>query len=344
MQSKETPTIREVARKASVSVATVSRVLNGVVRVSPTKEQAVREAMKELGFSPSLLSKWLSTGNSNVIGIISQDVSGYYYGMIHEGIASVMNSSSYQAVFTNGQWQAEQDLKVVELISHRWVDGLIFLDSQLPDAVLREVAERLPTVIFGRKLAGLEHRCLTLDNEQIGYLGTQHLLQLGHRAVAHIAGPASHADASERLKGYKRALQEHKIAFDPQLVVAGDYTEHSGLLGVETLLARQVLFTAIFAADDAMAFGAGLGLYNHGLRVPDDVSLVGVDDLPMSKYTIPPLSTVAYPVWEMGQETARAVLAMLDGQPYTLPNFSATLIRRDSTAVFRGTRLGAVAV
>jgi LacI family transcriptional regulator len=344
MQSKETPTIREVARKAGVSVATVSRVLNGVVPVHPEKQQAVREAMKELGFSPSLLSKWLSTGSSNVIGIISQDVSGYYYGIIHDGIASVISSSPYQAVFTHGQWQAEQDLKVVELISHRWVDGLIFLDSQLPEAVLREVAERLPTIIFGRKLEGLEHLCLTLNNELVGYLGTQHLLQLGHRAIAHIAGPASHADANERLKGYKRALQEHRIAFDPQLVVAGDYTEHSGLLGVEALLARQTLFTAIFAADDTMAFGAGLGLYNRGLRVPDDVSLVGVDDLTLSKYTIPPLSTVAQPVWEMGQEAARAILAMLDGKSYALPSFSPTLVRRDSTAVFRGTRLGAMAV
>jgi LacI family transcriptional regulator len=342
MQSKETPTIREVAYKAGVSVATVSRVLNGVVPVHPEKQQAVREAMKELGFSPSLLSKWLSTGSSNVIGIISQ--SGSYYSMVHDGIGSVMQDSSYQAVFTHGQWQAEQDLRVIELISHRWVDGLIFLDSQIPDAALHEVAARLPTIIFGRKVKGLEPLCLTLDNELIGYLGARHLLQLGHRNIAYIAGPSSHADSAERMQGYKRALREHNIVFDPQLVVEGNYTEHSGILGTDTLLARGVLFTAIFAADDAMALGASLSLYNRGLRVPDDVSVLGTDDLDIAKYVIPPLSTVRQPVYEMGQEAARAILARLEHKPYTLPSFSPTLVRRDSTAVFRQTRSGAIAV
>ncbi len=342
-EAKETPTIREVARKAGVSVATVSRVLNGVVPVHPEKQQAVREAMKELGFSPSLLSKWLSTGSSSVVGVISQDLSGYYYGMLHDGIQTVMNPSPYQAIFTHGQWQAAQDLKVINLISHRWVDALIFLDSQIPEDALLEVASRLPVIIFGRKVKGLEHLCLWLDNEKVGYLGAQHLLQLGHRNIAFISGPSSHSDAIDRLQGYKRALRDYKIPFDSQLVVEGDYTEHSGLLGIETLLSRQVLFTAIFAADDTMAFGANLGLYNRGLRVPDDVSLLGVDDLEVSRYVIPPLSTVRQPVFEMGQEVAQAILARLEGQPYTLASFSPTLVRRDSTAVFRGARAGGVA-
>jgi LacI family transcriptional regulator len=183
---------------------------------------------------------------------------------------------------------------------------------------------------------------LGIDNRKGAYEGIRHLIELGHRRIAHIAGPTSHPDAIERLEGYRAALEDANIPFDPSLITVGDYMEQSGVLAVESLLARGALFTAIFAANDQMAYGASVALYRRGIRVPHDVSLVGFDDLPSSSYFTPPLTTVRQPGPEMGWEAARLVLALLEGYNYTPEPLSTRLVVRESTAMLRSS--GALAM
>jgi LacI family transcriptional regulator len=177
---------------------------------------------------------------------------------------------------------------------------------------------------------------LNFDNFEGGRLATRHLIDLGHRRIAFIAGDPQHPDASDRLRGYRAALEAEGIAFDPALVVPGEYHEVSGLLAVNRLLDSRQQFSGIFAANDQMAIGAALGLHRRSLRVPDDVSLVGFDDLTTSLYAIPPLSTVHQPAYELGQLAARAILQMLAGVAPTAQLPPPRFIARESSRRIRG--------
>jgi LacI family transcriptional regulator len=168
-------------------------------------------------------------------------------------------------------------------------------------------------VVTGRDLKAPGLFAMNFDNFEGGLLATRHLVELGHRRIAFISGDALHPDSNERLRGYRAVLEEAGIAFDPNLVVLGDYNENSGLLAVQRLTQAGQSFSAIFAANDQMASGAALGLHRMGLRVPQDVSLVGFDDLPTSSFAVPPLSTVHQSAYEQGRLSAYAMLQLISG-------------------------------
>ncbi len=171
-----------------------------------------------------------------------------------------------------------------------------------------------------------------MDDFRAAYEATRYLIGLGHRRIAHIAGPTHHQDAVDRYAGYRRALSDANLPIDEQIIFVGDFTEQSGLLATQSLLNRALMFSAIFAANDQMAYGARLALYRHGIRVPDDISLIGFDDQPASAYTTPPLTTVRQPTHAIGQAAAQAILRLLNGQPPALPALSTELIIRESAA------------
>jgi LacI family transcriptional regulator len=193
----------------------------------------------------------------------------------------------------------------------------------------------LPLIVVGRTVPGLEQYSLNIDHLQGGYAATRYLLELGHQRIAHITGLLSHSDALERRKGYLQALAHAGIVADERLSVEGDYSEQSGLLAVETLFSRGIPFTALFAANDQTAYGARLALFRRGIRVPDDVSLVGFDDQPGSAYTTPPLTTVHQPTSDMGRAAAQAALQLLAGAAPTLPRFATQLVVRESAMLRR---------
>jgi LacI family transcriptional regulator len=197
------------------------------------------------------------------------------------------------------------------------------------------VAEERPLVVVGRSIAGIERQCLRVDDVLAAQQATSYLIDLGHRRIAHIAGPATHQDGVDRREGYGRALESAGLPLDEKLIVAGDYTEQSGLLALQALFSRGVMFTAIFIANDQMAYGARLGLYRRGIRVPEDVSIVGFDDLLASAYTTPPLTTIRQPSFEMGRAAAQAMLDLLEQRPANIPGFTTELIIRESAALRR---------
>ncbi|MCL6528148.1 MAG: substrate-binding domain-containing protein [Thermaceae bacterium] len=330
---REIVTLSDVAREAGVSPSTVSRVINGTAKVASRKREAVLKAIERLNYRPNIMAKGLAQGRSLTIGVISQEISSPYYGEMLKGVEQALEGTPYHPIFASGHWRVDREEAALRVLVGRQVDALVVMDGSVPQERLLELVNLMPVVVVGREIQGLS--CLSVDNAQGAFDATRHLLELGHRRIAHIAGPQSHPDAIERLKGYRRALEEADIPFEPALVVEGDYLEPSGLLAVEALLARGALFTAIFAANDQMAYGANVALYRRGIRVPNDVSIVGFDDLPSSSYFTPPLTSIHQPGQELGWEATRLVLARLENREYTPISPSTRLVVRESTALLR---------
>ncbi len=327
----EAVTIRDIAQRAGVSPSTVSRVLNGTTPVAAAKCTAVMAAVKALAFRPNVLAQELARGRSRAIGVLPQGISSPFYGQLIKGIEQGLRGTDYYPLFASGELPAEAALALDLLLAHR-VDGLIVVGGHIADGDLVEVAARIPILAIGRTIQGLEHRCLQVENRDGARKATRHLIDLGHTRIVHITGFAWHRDAMDRREGYEQALREAGIALDPALVLEGDFEEQSGLVVIDALLAAGTPFTAIFAGNDQMAYGAGLALYRRGIRVPRDVSIVGFDDQPSAAYAWPPLTTVRQPALKMGHAAAQALLSQVRGEGFELAAFSTELVVRESTA------------
>ena len=307
-------TLEMVAAAAGVSPSTVSRILNGTAVVADEKRAAVDEAIARLGFVPNPVARGLAGGRSLSIGVEEE-----------------LDRAGYSPLFVSGHWSAAREAQCIQTLQARRVDGIIVLTGRLSDAALAQHAQSLPVVVTGRDLVAPQLYSLNFDNFEGARLATHHLLSLGHRRIAFISGDSRHPDAKERLRGYRAALAAAEVAFEPALVLPGQYTEDSGRMAVEHLLDSREPFTAIFAANDQMAFGAGLALHRRHLRVPEDVSLVGFDDVASALYAIPPLSTVHHPVYELGQAAAQAMLQLLAGEVPTAALPAPRFISRESS-------------
>lgn len=335
-KSNAPKTIEMVALEAGVSPSTVSRILNGTAVVSEAKKKAVEDAVAKLGFVPNPMARGLAGGRTFSIGVITQAIDSPFYGSALRGIEDEMDSAGYSPLFVSGHWNADTEARCIDILRSRRVDGIIVLTGRLTDQTLKKCAQNVPMVVTGRTLKTANLCALNFDNFSGGRMATQHLIDLGHRHIAFIAGDPQHPDATPRLLGYKAALEGAGIAFNPQLVAQGDYNESSGVMAVTQLLASRQRFTAIFAANDQMAIGAAHGLQRHGLRVPDDVSLVGFDDLPTSLYALPPLTTIHQPAYELGRLAATAMMQLLAGVKPAVQLPAPRLIVRESCRRLNG--------
>lgn len=328
-------TLEQVAQAAGVSPSTVSRILNGTAVVAEDKRAAVDAAIARLGFVPNPVARGLAGGRTLSVGVVTQTIDSPFFGGALRGVEDELSRAGYSPLFVSGHWNAEQEVRCIDMLRSRRVDGIIVLAGRLPDSALSAFAQQLPIVVTGRNLIAPGLYALNFDNFEGGRLATHHLLMLGHRRIAFISGDPRHPDAQERLRGYRAALQAAGLPFDDDLVVPGQYTEDSGRMAVERLVDSRESFTAIFAANDQMAFGAALALHRRNLRVPDDVSLVGFDDVVGALYTLPPLSTVHHPVYELGQFAAGAMLQMLAGETPTAKLPPPRFISRESSRELR---------
>ena len=326
-------TLEDIARLAGVSPSTVSRVLTGSKRVTEDKRALVLAAIQKYQYRPNAAARGLVRGRSMTIGVLMQDISSPFFARMVSGIEQALDRAAYRPMFASTHWRTEHqenETLAVQLVLERQVDGMIVLAGRIPDADLRALAQELPLIVVARRIEGLESHCIYVDNEGGAYRATRYLLGLGHTRIAHITGTLDHPDALDRQAGYQRALAEAGLGPDERLIAEGLFTEESGLSAVEELLTRGERFTAVLAANDQMAYGAMLGLFNHGYRIPADVSLVGFDDQFLSAYTLPPLTTVRQPSQEMGHAAAEAMLRLLNGQEPHLPHFPTELIIRKS--------------
>jgi LacI family transcriptional regulator len=323
-------TVHEVARVAGVSAATVSRFLNGTAKVSEDKRKAIESVIEKLNYKPNVLAQNLKTGSSRTIGLLTQSLMSGYFADAMAGIDDALQGTGYAPLIVSGHWHPDEEAERIELLIARRVDGLVILSGKLTDEQILDLSQRVPIVAFGRELHGERAYGFSLDNYRGACDAVEHLVQHGHRDIAFIAGPADHLDAQARLAGYRDTLARHGIAANPALVLDGDFQESSGLAAVEHLLAAGQRFSALFAANDLMAYGARLALYRRGIRVPEDISVIGFDDLHSSMYTTPPLTTVRQPLFDVGRCLGGAILRMIAQEPLATEVPELSLVVRES--------------
>jgi LacI family transcriptional regulator len=328
-------TLLDVARLAGVSASTVSRILNGTARVSDDKRLAVLAAIEKMHFAPNQMAQGLKKGRSMTIGIVVQDIASPFFDETLRGVDDGLKGTGYASVIVSGHWNAAEESDRIRLLLARKVDGIILLSGRLDDEAILQFAGHRPIVSTGRALNTRSALGFKLDNEQGAFAAVHHLLELGHRRIAFVTGPANNNDASERLQGYTRALQEAGIGYDAGLVVEGDFHEAGGLLAMNQLFDAKQQFTAVFAANDLSAYGVRLCLYRKGIRVPDDISLVGFDDLPGSSYTTPPLTTIRQPLYDMGRIATTSLLGLINGDTVTAHIPPLELVVRETTRRLR---------
>ena len=329
----------EIARLAGVSQSTVSRVLNGNTPVAPEKQAAVLEVMGRLNYRPNMAAQGLVSGRSLQIGVLTRHLGSPFFIEILRGVAQAMEGTSYHPVIGLGSEILKEDRRALDLLLARRVDGIILQAPQSSlkdyDEFLCTLAKEMPLIVIGAQIPGLEKQCVVVNNFYGGYLATSHLIEKGHTFIAHITGKLPVEDAVQRREGYCQALVDHGLEVIPELIVEGDFSESSGVQGLDTLLSRRASFpfSAIFAGNDQTATGARLALHHRRIAVPEDVSLVGFDDLPGTQYMIPPLTTIRQPVYYMGLMASQAMLAMQSGEQVHLPEFPLELVSRQSVAI-----------
>src|SRR5579863_3668681 len=324
-------TLRVIAREAGVSASTVSRIINGTVKVSEDLKAAVEAAIARHDFRPDAAARGLALGRTLTIGVLSQSIDSPFYAEGLRGVELRLLQAGYAALFMSGNWNEVDEERCMRAFIDRGVDGIIMFSGRLSDAAVKEFAKRVPIVVTGRSLKAPGVCSLPIDDRLGAVLAMRHLIGLGHRRIAFIAGSENHPDALQRFEGYKSGLQEAKIPYDPSLVMAGDWHEEGGLTATERLIDSRREFTAIFCINDQTAHGAYLGLFRKGLSVPEDISVVGFDDLPASAYTLPPLTSVRQSVGVLGERSVEGILALIAGRRPRVQSPPVEIVARDST-------------
>jgi LacI family transcriptional regulator len=303
------PTIKDVARLAGVSTATVSHVINGTRYVSQELHNRVTEAMVRLRYRPNRLAQSLRSGETKSIGLIVPDNSNPFFGEVARICEDVGFQNGYNVFLCNSDESLEKEAAYINMLIAKQIDGVILLSSGSDSSALRELARlNIPVVVTDRDSPDLDCDRVVVNNQRGGYQATRHLIDLGHRRIACIGGPKKLVTSQQRLKGYRRALKEAGIAANPEYVVYGDFRFQSGEEALQQLLQVEPQPTAVFACNDLMAIGALRALHRAGLRAPEQLSLVGFDDIPFSSVVVPALTSVAQPVKELAQTSMKLLL------------------------------------
>lgn len=331
-------TISDVADQAGVSPATVSRVLNGGYPVSTLLRAQVEKAVRDLSYVRNAHAQALRAASSGVIGVIIHDVADPYFAEIVAGIQEVAAANRRLVVLCNSLREASSELRYLEMLRGQRVDAVILAGGAIEDAAylreLRRQARELKRqgarmIMCGRYPVTSD--AVLPDNAGGAYQLTRHLLERGHRRIAEITGPAHFSTTTERTEGHRRALREAGIERSPALTVSGGFSRDGGYEATRVLLRTGADFTAIFASNDLMAVGVLAALREAGRSVPDDVSVVGFDDVPMVRDVVPALTTIRVPMREMGRRCMRLALDP-NGRRAEVEKLPVELVERDSVA------------
>ena len=325
--------IQDVALRANVSIATVSRVVNkSDHKVNPATREKVLEAIRELDYRPNALAKGLLMKKTMTIGIIIPDISNPYYAEIVRGIQDMADKAGYAVMLQNTDRKQERIVRHIYLLREKSVDGVIFCGGTISGyetlSILKELKEHV--VVVGRH--AVDFPAVMVDNMGGATQAVQHLIELGHRRIGCIAGPDGSTTAEDRLTGYRNALAQNGLSFDEGLVRRGTWNPESGYLLAGELLKESERPTAIFSANDQMAFGIIKAAREVGLAVPKDLAVVGFDNVPTGSYVDPPLTTVEIPMYDIGAAAMKMLIDLLSGEKFEkLRLFNTRLLVRGST-------------
>jgi len=290
-----------VAQRAGVSIATVSHVINNTRHVSDDLRSRVLAAIEELNYQPSAVARSLRCKRTRTIGMVIPDNCNPFFAEVARGIEDASFEQGYNVILCNSDGDVEKELDYLELLIGKRVDGIVLVSAGDSQATVDLLAgQEAAVVIVDREISDLRADLVMTDNLQGGYQATSYLLGLGHRRIACIAGPSPLTPSAARVAGYRMALTKAGVRVDEQLILTGDFQSHNGYAAMRTLLALTEGPTAIFACNDMMAIGAICAIHQAGLSVPEDISVVGFDDIALASFTCPPLTTVAQAKHAMG--------------------------------------------
>lgn len=308
-------TLTEIAKVAGVSIATVSRVLNKVDHpISEKTRQRILKLAAELNYQPNLVARSLRIDSTNTVGIIVESVTSPFIPPILNGIQDTLKPAGYLSFILNTNDDPDIEIESINMLNNRQIDGILFVAIWDRSPEMVEQMTTKPHIFIHRHFDSYADNCVAVDERWGARLAVSHLANLGHRRIAFINGPADWDAAIYRHKGYQEELKARGLPYDPHLVTGGGWEYEDGRRGVELFLEKGMSFSAVFAGNDLIAMGAIHALQDRGLRVPQDVAVVGYDNREFTGFARPSISTVVLPAYEMGQASARILLSMMKGE------------------------------
>ena len=328
-------TIVDVAEKAGVSLGTVSRVINADIHVAPETRERVQDVMREMGYVANRQARSLKGVKTNVVGLLVPDLGTGYIGEIIRGIDAELGLAGYDMMLYTTHRTATKESNYVANLVQGMVDGLLLVLPRNPSDYIDTLTRRdFPFVLIDHQGNGHPCPAVGATNWQGAYNATDYLIKLGHSRIGFITGWMDLGAATERLEGYKSALLTHHLPIDPGLIYEGTFFQPDGYAGANALLDLEKPPTAIFASNDAMAMGAMDAARDRGLRIPDDISVIGFDDIPQAAQVRPALTTVRQPLEQMGRVATQILLGMLKNpdKKITRLELPTELVLRSSAA------------
>lgn len=327
--------IKDVAKKAGVSPATVSRVINGQPYVADSIRERVLDAIRELQYHPNRVAQRLRAAKSHLVGVVLSDIRNPFYTMALEGIEQVLSAQGLSVLICNSATRPEKENDFITLMLAEEVAGIIIAPTREQSAALANaVNSGLPVVVFDRRMSSPVTDTVLADNEYGARLAVQHFIQQGHRRIASLSGPQYLTSGRERYQGYLGALRDAAIPVDEGLIRFGDYQQESGYNLTRDLIAKADLPFALFVANNLMTIGALNAIHEAGLRIPDDIAVIGFDDLPWAISLTPALTTVQQPALQIGIHAAELLLNRI-----TFPSRPARTVVLNTELIVRASAL-----
>ncbi|MBW6411127.1 LacI family DNA-binding transcriptional regulator [Clostridium weizhouense] len=311
-----TPTIKDVAKLSNVSVATVSRILNNLGGYSEETRIQVLKVVNEIGYKRNAIARSLSTNTTRTIGVIIPDVSTNFDGEIIRGIEDSARNNNYSVILCNTGSEGIRTLEYLRIVEERKLDAVIIVSIQILDEYYKVLNKmNIPYILISTKSFNYDMPYIKVDDISASYAATKYLLDRGHKNIAMISGTKKDPIAGwPRVQGYINALLDYGIKLDDELIVYGDFSYKSGIECMNILLNKKKKFTAIFVASDDMAVGVLNVAYRESIRIPEDLSVIGYDNTKIAIMSIPPLTTLSQPLYEMGCKAFNEILNMLNGK------------------------------
>jgi len=311
-------TVKDVAEKSGVSVSTVSHVINGTRFVSEELKVKVRDAMVALEYKPNLIARSLRTKRSNVLGLILADITNPYYSEIARNIEYLGHLQDYTVMLCNSEGDPIKEEFYIRRLSEARADGIIIISSKILPELLKEmIGENLPVIFIDKHGSGIQGDLIAIDEFEGGRLATEHLITLGHHRIACVNGVSVNYLNLERVNGYRSAMVAAGLPIDEQLIISSGFDVVDGYRNGTMLLEMKNKPTAIFATGDLIAYGVIQAAYKTGIRIPEELSVVGFDDIYLSKFIVPPLTTIKQPLYEISEAAINCFFERMENNQKT---------------------------
>lgn len=317
MEERTKYSIAEIARICGVSKATVSRVINNNPNgVGEETRKRVQEVIEELNYRPNAMARSVAVSRSMMIGVVVPDVSNFFYPKIIRGISDYLEKKDYSVIVCNSDYDPEKEAKHLMAFVDRRVDGVILCSGYSNKAFLEQYRKyNVPLVLLGRTFdSSVSDASITGDNVKGAKKAASYLIRGGNKRIVYVEGKTEISGSKQRLAGYKEALEEHGIPFDEELLLSGDYSIEFGRQAAESLLERKVNFDAVMTGSDLIAIGLVSGFLDAGIRIPEDIEVMGFDNIELAEVFRPALSTVSKPHYKMAQYLAEQMIKIIEGE------------------------------